>query len=108
MSAPAVACSRCTSAMRAGLVRRSSADQIALASDAPFRSSSLARPPSSTSGGPRRRRCRSVALGTGREYTDSVRVPMLYTPYFCEENVWQLLGDPRLEGRERYAVFISN
>lgn len=36
-----------------------------------------------------------------------MRVP-LYTPYFCEENVWQLLADPRLEGRERYAVFISN
>ena len=31
-----------------------------------------------------------------------------YAPYFCEENVWQLLADPRLFTREAYAVVITN
>ncbi|MFZ9887489.1 MAG: hypothetical protein ACO3JL_08305 [Myxococcota bacterium] len=31
-----------------------------------------------------------------------------YTPYYCEENVWQLLHDERLRPRERWALVISN
>lgn len=31
-----------------------------------------------------------------------------YQPYWCEENVWQLLGEARLEGRDAHAVVVSN
>lgn len=32
----------------------------------------------------------------------------LYTPYYCEENIWWLCQDPRLAGARREVVFISN
>lgn len=31
-----------------------------------------------------------------------------YAPYFCEENVWQLLEEPRFAAREAWAVVITN
>jgi hypothetical protein len=31
-----------------------------------------------------------------------------YQPFYCEENVWQLLGDARLAERAMSAVFVSN
>lgn len=31
-----------------------------------------------------------------------------YTPYYCEENVWQLCVDPQVDGSPRAALFISN
>lgn len=31
-----------------------------------------------------------------------------YAQCWCEENIWHLLSDPRLQGRERYAVVLSN
>lgn len=37
-----------------------------------------------------------------------MRTTLPYTPYFCEENVWQLLVHPPLVEREAYAVIISN
>lgn len=30
------------------------------------------------------------------------------TPYYCEENVWQLCVDPQVDGDPRAAIFISN
>lgn len=33
---------------------------------------------------------------------------LLYHPYYCEENVWQLLGRPEWAGRAACAVVISN
>ncbi len=33
---------------------------------------------------------------------------LLYHPYFCEENVWQLFGRSEWAGRDTYAVVISN
>jgi hypothetical protein len=39
-------------------------------------------------------------------------MPILYWPYFCEENIWHLCGDDRTLGStpagERRVVFISN
>ena len=32
----------------------------------------------------------------------------LYAPCYCEENVWHLSVSPEIEGRPRFAVFISN
>jgi protein N-terminal glutamine amidohydrolase len=31
-----------------------------------------------------------------------------YASCYCEENVWHLAGDPRIEGDARFVVFISN
>lgn len=31
-----------------------------------------------------------------------------YWPFYCEENIWHLCADPRLEGDQRWAVLISN
>ena len=36
------------------------------------------------------------------------RETALYTPYFCEENVYQLLRDPFFAERRAYALFITN
>jgi hypothetical protein len=33
---------------------------------------------------------------------------VLYQPFYCEENVWQLCREPLLAARRRAAVFISN
>lgn len=33
---------------------------------------------------------------------------MLYTPFYCEENVWQLCRHPDLKDLEKEVVFISN
>lgn len=32
----------------------------------------------------------------------------LHTPYYCEENVWQLCGHERLAGAEARVLFVSN
>ncbi len=34
--------------------------------------------------------------------------PLRYQPYYCEENVWWLAGDPGFAACERQVVFISN
>lgn len=34
--------------------------------------------------------------------------PFLYTPYYCEENVWHLCQQPQFVGLETKVVFISN
>lgn len=31
-----------------------------------------------------------------------------YAPYFCEENIWQLLADERHQATEAYAIVITN
>jgi hypothetical protein len=31
-----------------------------------------------------------------------------YQPYYCEENVWHLCGDPSLPAGDRFALFISS
>lgn len=36
------------------------------------------------------------------------RERFLYTPFFCEENVWQLCQHPELSHLEKQVVFISN
>ena len=39
---------------------------------------------------------------------DPRRAKHAYAPFYCEENVWHLAGDPRIEADERFVVFISN
>jgi hypothetical protein len=34
--------------------------------------------------------------------------PWTPVPYYCEENVWQLCADPRVEGPTRAAIVVSN
>jgi protein N-terminal glutamine amidohydrolase len=34
--------------------------------------------------------------------------PRFYCPFYCEENVWQLCGHPRVAAAERWVLFISN
>lgn len=31
-----------------------------------------------------------------------------YSPYYCEENVWQLCREPQIKGRSAFVVFVSN
>jgi hypothetical protein len=31
-----------------------------------------------------------------------------YWPYYCEENVWHLCADPRVQADDRWVVFVSN
>ncbi len=35
-------------------------------------------------------------------------LPSYYASCYCEENVWRLLQDPRLEGESPHALFLSN
>jgi protein N-terminal glutamine amidohydrolase len=52
-----------------------------------------------------RARFKRVMLGV---VIDPRRAKHAYAPFYCEENVWHLAGDPRIEADERFVVFISN